>query len=232
MAGVFVVLEGFAFEEEADAISGIMLVLLIVLYCRSTVKRSKYFILFLVSFALAYFINYISWFSEPIYEDEIPYYYYGSNALFMLSYVFLILRLTSGLKLKEVFKELYFSMLILVLLDVFCVIVLTDTAKSALTLDEYIVEFIYNAVIMLLLSVALLNYMYRYDNKSMLFLVGSICIIFSEIIQLAYFYVLEDESLSFVYSVFFIIAMLFFYLQSQLQFTGPVPEYIDEQYES
>jgi hypothetical protein len=85
---------------------------------------------------------------------------------------------------------------------------------------------------MILLSVALINYMYRNDNKSMLFLIASIFIVFSEIIQLAYYYILPDNNLSFVYSLFFIIAMLFFYLQSQQEFTGPIPEYADEELEA
>ena len=81
---------------------------------------------------------------------------------------------------------------------------------------------------MTLLSVALINYMYRNDNKSMLLLLASIFTVFSEIIQLAYYYILEDTNLSFTYSFFMVGAFLFFYLQSQLEFTGPIPEYTDE----
>jgi cbb3-type cytochrome oxidase subunit 3 len=85
---------------------------------------------------------------------------------------------------------------------------------------------------MVLLSVALINYMYRNDTKSMMFLMGSICIVFSEIIQLAYFYVMDDKMLGFIYSFFLVVAFIFFYLQSQLEFTGPEPEYSDEQLEA
>jgi hypothetical protein len=81
------------------------------------------------------------------------------------------------------------------------------------------------------LSVGLINYMYRNDNKSMLFLIGSICIVFSEIIQLAYFYIIKSNDLGFIYSLFLVLAFVFFYLQSQLEFTGPEPEYTDEQLE-
>ena len=76
-------------------------------------------------------------------------------------------------------------------------------------------------------SVALIDYMYRNDNKSMLFLLGSICIVFSEIIQLAYYYILEDKNLGFIYSFFLVVAFVFFYLQSQLKHTGPQPTYLD-----
>lgn len=232
LGGVFVVLEGFAFEIEAAAVSACILILLTTLYCSWTNKKSKYFIWFLVLFTVAYVINYVSWFSSPLEQNDIDYYYYVSNILFIVSYILLIARITANIKLKTVLKELFIPLVILIVLDVFCVVLLTDTAKSALTLEEYIIEFTYNAVIMALLSAALINYMYRYDNKSMLFLVGAICMIFSEIIQLAYYYVLEDRSLGFIYSFFFIIALMFFYIQSQMQFTGPLPDYLDEQLES
>ena len=174
-------------------------------------------------------LSYSSWFFEPIEHYEIDLFYYTANILYIISYIFLILRITSELDFKKVFTELTIPLIILVSLDVFCVVLVTDTTKGALDISQYILEFIYNAVIMALLSVALINYMYRNDNKSMLILIGSICIVFSEIIQLAYYYILEDDrSLGFIYSFFLVVAFIFFYLQSQVQFTGPIPEYADE----
>jgi hypothetical protein len=127
-----------------------------------------------------------------------------------------------------VFLQLPVPIIILIVLDVFCVTLVTDTAEHQLTFYEYALEFVYNTIIMILLSVALINYMYRNDTKSMLFLVASIFIVFSEIIQLAYYYILDDNNLGFVYSLFFVVAFVFFYLQSQKEFTGPIREYIDE----
>jgi hypothetical protein len=80
--------------------------------------------------------------------------------------------------------------------------------------------------------VALLNYMYRSDTKSILFLMASICVVFSEIIQLAYFYVLEASSLGYIYSVLFVTAFILFYLQSQKVFTGPQEEYSEGKVEA
>ena len=61
----------------------------------------------------------------------------------------------------------------------------------------------------------------------MLFLLGSICVVFSEIIQLAYYYILNDKNLGFIYSFFLVVAFIFFYLQSQINHTGPQPSYLD-----
>ena len=229
LGGIFIMLQGLAFELEGAAVSAVMLVILTFIYCKWTDKKSKLFFWFLVVFTIAHVLSYSSWFFEPIERYEIDLFYYAANILYIISYIFLILRITSELDFKKVFTELTIPLIILISLDVFCVVLVTDTTKAALDISQYILEFIYNAVIMALLSVALINYMYRNDNKSMLILIGSICIVFSEIIQLAYYYILEDDrSLGFIYSFFLVIAFLFFYLQSQVQFTGPIPEYVDE----
>ena len=227
LGGVFIVLQGFAFELEGAAISAVMLILLTVLYCGWTEHKSKLFFWFLITFTLGHVLSYSGYYGPIIYEEDTDYFYYGANILFIIAYILLIAKIAASIKLKQVFKELTVPIIILFLLDVFCVVLVSDTTKGALSIYQYTLEFIYNAVIMALLSVALIDYMYRNDNKSMLFLLGSICIVFSEIIQLAYYYILEDNSLGFIYSFFLVVAFLFFYLQSQLKFTGPTPTYVD-----
>jgi hypothetical protein len=232
LGGVFVVLQGFAFEVEGAAVSALMLVLLTILYCRWTENKSKYFFWFLVMFALAQLLSCYAYYGPQIEEGGTDYYYYGANLLYIVSYLFLIIKILRGLNLKAVFSELSIPIFILVVLDVFCVSIVSSTTENEFSFHQYILEYGYNAVIMILLSVTLINYMYRNDNKSMLFLVGAICIVFSEIIQLAYYYILENNNdLGFIYSFFLVIAFLFLYLQSQLEFTGPEPIYTDEQLE-
>ncbi|BAO77746.1 hypothetical protein [Winogradskyella sp. PG-2] len=231
LGGVFIILQGLAFEVEGAAVSALMLVLLTVLYCRWTTVKSKYFFWFLVTFTIAHLLSYVAYNGPEIQKGEIDYYYYGANLLYISAYILLILKIIKPLNIKAVFSELSIPILILILLDIFCVTIVTATAENVLSIYEYALEFAYNAVIMALLSFALINYMYRNDNKSMLFLVGSICIVFSEIIQLAYYYILKSNDLGFIYSFFLVIAFLFFYLQSQLEFSGPEPAYLDEQLE-
>lgn len=232
LGGVFVVLQGLAMEIEGAAVSALALLLLTVLFCVWTENKSKFFFWFLLVFTFAHVLSYSAWYAPLAYEDGIDYFYFTANILYIVSYAILIIRITSELKIKKVFSEFTIPIIILIILDVFCVVLVGDTTKGSLDMPEYILEFIYNAVIMALLSVSLINYMYRNDNKSMLLLIGSICIVFSEIIQLAYYYVWEDRNLGFIYSFFLVVAFIMFYIQSQLSFTGPVAEYIDEQLEA
>ena len=229
LGGIFIILQGLAYEVEGAAISSLMLLLLTILYCVWTKRKSALFLWFLVAFSFAHVLSYIAYLSPEIRENQIDYFYYGANILFILSYMLLIIRILIRLNLKKVFQNLSIPILILVVLYVFCVIIVSETTENVLSISQNYLELVYNTVIMVLLSVALINYMYRNDNKSMLFLLASIFIVFFETIQLAYYYILlEDKNLGFMYSIFMVIALLFFYLQSQLTFTGPVAEYSDE----
>ncbi|WP_339754021.1 hypothetical protein [uncultured Winogradskyella sp.] len=231
LGGIFILFQGFAFEIEGAAVSSLALVLLTILYCKWTENKSIYFFWFLVTFTFAHLLSYSAYYGPLIEEGSIDYFYYSANILYITAYIFLIIKILIGLNLKIVFSELAIPVFILIILDIFCVYIVSATTENVLSIYEYSLELAYNAVIMVLLSVALINYMYRNDNKSMLFLLGSICIVFSEIIQLAYFYILNNNDLGFIYSFLLVIAFVFLYLQSQLDFTGPEPEYIDEQIE-
>jgi len=234
LGGLFVLLHGFALEKESAALSAGILVLLIILYSRNTrnntIYYNKYFFYFLVTFTLAQLINGFSYYGYVIGINSFDiYYYYTVNILCILAYVFLIVRILKDLNLKELLKQFPIPIFILIILDIFCVSIITATTETRLTLYEYTLEYTYNAIVMVLLSVSLIGYMYRNDNKSMLLLIGSICIVFSEIIQLAYYYILqENNDLGFIFSFFLVVAFVFLYVQSQLQFTGPIEAYTDE----
>lgn len=228
LSACFVVLEGLKYGKEASAISAFMFVLLTVLYCRITDNKNKLFFSFLVIFTVSHIMSCLSWY---IYLDEnsIDYGYYLGNALYMLSYGFLIALVVREMNFKQIVSKFLVTIIILVILNIFCVTLVTDTTKNVLSLPEYTLEFMYNAIVMILLSVSLINYMHRDDNKAMLFLVGTIFIFFSEMIQLAYYYISYTNDLGTIYSTFLVLAFTFFYLQSQLQHAGPIEDYFEEE---
>ena len=228
LGGIFIVLQSFAYEVEGAAIRSLLLLLLTFLYYRWTENISNLFFWFLAVFTIAEILGFSSYYYPIIPEGEIDYYYFGANILYITAYLLLIIKVLTMLDFKKVFLEHSIPILILVVLDIFCVNIVSETTEYVFTKSEYYLEYVYNVVIMTLLSVALINYMYRNDNKSMLFLLACIFTVFSEIFQLAYYYIMEENNLGFTYSFFMVGAFLFFYLQSQLKFTGPIPEYTDE----
>ncbi|MBU2930053.1 hypothetical protein [Winogradskyella psychrotolerans] len=227
----YVLLQGFALQIEGDAVSAVAFVLLIWLYMGWTKRKSKLFILFLVVFAVAQVLGFLACFRTPVPEGQIDYLYFLTNILSIVSYTVLIVKLFIQLNFKKVLSQLTVPIIILVILDIFCVTLISSTTKSSFTYYEYALEFTYNAVVMILLSFALINYMYRNNYKSMLFLLGSIFIVFSEIIQLAYYYILIDgtnSNLGYIYSFFLVVAFIFYYLQSQHAVSEPIPAYTDD----
>lgn len=212
----YIVLEVFKFKVEGDFSRLIMLCLLTVLYVRENLGKRAYllyfFIIFTCSEALGVMISFY-----PIVISDADIGYYLCNILYIISYVFLILRCTLTMKFKIIIKRFSITLIVLVILGVFCVTLITNTARAQLNSAEYIFEIIYNSFVMTLLSVGLLNYMQNNDNKSMLFFIGVLFIFFYEMIQLTYYYIADMTHLAVLYSLFLVLAFLFFYLQSRLK---------------
>ena len=82
--------------------------------------------------------------------------------------------------------------------------------------NEYFVEIIYNISMLLLLSASLLNYFYKDNKKSLFMFLGSLSIVFSEVIGVAYMYVAEQNLLNFISTTLTILAFYFFCKQTKL----------------
>lgn len=212
---VFIVLQLMQFGMYASFVRAAMVVLLTVSYCSHKHTKCSYFFKFLITFAIADILGLSFWFIE-LSESSIDFTYYICNGLYILSYIFLIIMVLKSMNIRDVIIKLPAHIVILVILDIFCVTIVTDTTKDLLSIYQYSLEFLYNAVIMSLLTLAVINYIYKVDKRAMNLLIGSIFIVFSEMIQLAYYYVLEINVLNVLCSLFLVIAFLFFYIQAVL----------------
>jgi len=201
-------------------IAGVML-LLAYYYSRTVVHKEPLFLSFLIISGIARLIEHLSWYF-PIGHGFNLYSYYLGSVLLISSYTLLILLLCKTMNFKRIISQFYITIGVLVVLNIFSVTLISDTTASVLGFGENIVEFIYTSVVMILLSIALVNYMDKTDNKSMLFLVGSICIFFSETIQLAYLYIIDTTALAAFYSITLVLAFTLYYLQSRLEYSKPV----------
>ena len=218
LAVVFLALQIFELEVKASGVRALLLVFLTTLYCYTVREKRFFFLSFLITFTIADILTFFGWLIPLVPNSEIDYSYYIANSLYIISYSFLIIQMLTSMNLVEIVKKYPFHILILIVLDVFSVIVVTNTAMHKLSYHEYYVEFVYNSIIMVLLTVALINYIHKDDKKSINLLVGSIFILFSEVIQLAYFYVSNINLLNVFCSLFLVLAFFFFYLQSRLPY--------------
>src|SRR5690554_1448893 len=119
---VFMGFQIYELEVEAAGIRALMLILLTALYYIRVKNRRLFFFLFLITFAIAEILNFIGWLVPIVPIDDLDYMYFIGNSLYILSYSFLIVRILSSMNLLEVVRKLPFHLLILIVLDVFCVI--------------------------------------------------------------------------------------------------------------
>lgn len=216
----FLGLQSKGLEVHAFGIKALAMILLIILYFVKVKKRHPLFILFLTAYASAEIFNYSTYYMAPSDIESIDIYYVIGNALYILAYLFLIARIFISMNFKKAILKFPFQVLLLFVLGVFVVYMVGDLSKTEIDLAYmHYVEFFYNSVVMFLVCLSLVNYMYNDTKKSMNLLIGSICIVFSEVIQIAYYYIIIDEAnltLNVLHSVFLVGAFVFFYLQSKM----------------
>lgn len=180
-------------------------------------KKTMLFILFLIFYALSELLDLL------FYNLSDAMYYISGNALYILAYVMLILKIWRSMTLKYVLKHFKIHIIVLGVLNIYLVYVLQVLVKSYLTLSyEYVIELIYNIVMLVLLSSALLNYLYRDNKKSLFIFVGSLLIVFSEVISLAYMYIYPTNTLHLLVVSLTLLAFYFFYQQSKLTNNKPL----------
>ncbi|MEZ4802887.1 MAG: hypothetical protein R2797_08935 [Gelidibacter sp.] len=213
---LFLGFQVFNLEFQAAGSRVILVLLLTVLYYIRVRPKRLLFFLFLLFFSLAEIVNFASWFIKLDYDTTTDYFYYGANILYIVSYVLLTLRVIIDMNIQQVLSKFWIHIIILTVLDVFCVIIVSGTAEKMLSEHQYSLEVVYNSVIMILLTVAMINYISKNSHKSMNLLLGAIFIFFSEVIQMTYFYISDINILNVICSLFLVLAFLFLYLQARI----------------
>jgi len=213
---LFLVLQLFGYEIQASGVRAVLLVLLMILYRISVYKKQLFFYLFLSFFCLGDIVTFINWLVSKFDVGLLGQIYLIGNCCYILAYTMLIVYVFKKLQFKKVFPRFLFHVLVLIVLDVLFVINVTETATEALEVYEYWVEFIYNSLLMILLSLTLLNVAQNENKRSMSLLIGAICIVFSEVIQMAYFYVSDNNILNILSALFIMTAFGYLYFHSIL----------------
>ncbi len=217
----FIGFQIFNQEEIAIILRSLILPILTVYYCLKTRDEKSYFFYFLLVYSLSEFMGVFSSFAnQSAFVANIL--YYGGNSLYIIAYLILVLEVLKRMQLKEVFSRFPIHIIILLILDVYSVILVSQVLLESdyfvtQSLDYYVMV-VYNASIMILLTATFINYLGRDSKKAMNLLLGAICIVFSEVIQIAYFYVSERNVLSVVYSILLVLGFYFFYIQSSMSY--------------
>jgi len=205
----FVVSQIMEYENLSNYARSLIIPLATVWYILKIKDRSFFFSTFLYTFSLSELMG--------LWVNTIPpdIMYYGGNILYILAYIFLVLEVLRSIKrspdYKNFFAKYALHMAVLIMFAIYLIKVLADISGPKMNRTEYGLEMAYNSIIMFLLTVSLLNFICNDTKKSLIMFLGSICIVFSEIVQVAYFYLSNTYVLGIVYSILMIIAFYFFY---------------------
>lgn len=180
---------------------------------------SLFLILYSVSEILGVTIHYILYYNLPYNESLIfyEYDYYIGSSLYVLGYMFLLLKITKTISFRHTLKNFKIHLIVLTALNIYLIYVLQFIVKSDLNYKfQYSMELVYNIIMLMLLSAALLSYFYRDNKKSLYLFIGALFIVFSEVIDIAYNYIDQRAFLSIIGTSLTLCAFYFFYQQTKL----------------
>lgn len=187
---------------------------LLVFYSMFKNKKDVFFIVFLIGFALSEIFK--LWFitSEFIY-------YNLSNFSIIIGYISLLIFFFKGMNLKVLFKKFKFHILILSIFNVYILYTLNQMILHDPTLKidtlSFFMEVVYNVLILMLLSVSLMYYLYNESKQALLLFLASVCIVFSEMIQVAYVFISAEIFLRIGYLILMAIGFGFIYFYTLLE---------------
>ncbi|MEM6515413.1 MAG: hypothetical protein AAF688_04465, partial [Bacteroidota bacterium] len=189
----------------------VALIILSILYSKNVNRDKLLFFGFLIFYILGDIYYFSNWLVGNRYIFKSDYTNYVlNNLLYIFAYGCLILKISRELDFLKICKKYSLYLLLISSIGVFFVYCLSQITINFVRQSNFSFENFYNVVVIFLMCLSLVNYIYHDDKKSINMLIGSIFIAFSEILQLAYFYVAEILILKIIFSVFFILAFLFF----------------------
>ncbi len=190
------------------------------LYFINVPQRSMFFSLFLIFFSIAELSTLLEYFTLDWSQEQLDAYYVIGNTVYILAYCFLIIEVLKTISLRKVFENYFIHVVVLLALNIYIIHVLMTIVNPDFQLDsQYLiaVELVYNVVMLILLTMSLISYFYNDNKKTLLLFFGSICIVFSEVIQVAYFYIADQDLLNITQTILFVLAFSFFYFQSKVK---------------
>ena len=208
-----------------NIIRSFILPLLACLYFFQNKNKTSFFFFFLLFFSISESLSWADNYDKlEIGLFNMSYYqFYIGNISSIVAYIFLILEVLKSYNLKNVIDKFPVHIMILFVLDIYTVYLVSETTfknPNFYYIIDKIIEVIYNGVFMFLLTVALMGYINRDSKKAMNLLLGALCLVFSEILQVATFYVSNANTfLGAAYLILLIFAFTFLYAQTKMSYS-------------
>ena len=184
------------------------------LYYGLTKEHNHFFGFFLIGFSIVEMLKIVFNGNELIGV-------YGANYLIIATYLSLIIFLVKDWEIKKIFKDFKLPMIVLVVFNVYIIYALNEMIledpKVETSSLEFVTNVIYNVFIQLVLSLALIHYLYHQTKQSLLLFLASVCIVFSEMVQVAYLFISSEQILEIIYSMLMGLGFYFLYVYIKIR---------------
>lgn len=144
-------------------------------------------------------------------------FYYLSSSFSIMSYSYLILYLIQGLNVKKVITDNLWQILAMILFGGYSFYLLSTMIPDSFGTIILALEYLYYITLLVVLTIAFIKYLNNDSKSSFLLLLAVISIVFSEVIQLAYFYVLQKQQLYVAFTILLFMSLYFFSLRYKLE---------------
>ncbi|MDN3665438.1 hypothetical protein ACFFU1_15800 [Algibacter miyuki] len=214
---LFVFFEFSGNEDMASILETFIVPIITVRYLLYVKSRERFFLLFMVLYSLSDLVRFAGHFihfnrGSMFFQTR----YYLGNILSISAYAMLLVMLLKSLSIKYVLRHCRIHLLVLSALNVYLIYVLQAIQEPGIIYNiDYYFECLYNVMMLLLLSVSLLNYFYRDNEKSLFLFCGVLCIVFAEVILVANIFISKSNLLSFLVTTLILGAFYFFYEQTK-----------------
>ncbi|AUC81922.1 hypothetical protein [Lacinutrix sp. Bg11-31] len=215
IASLFMVGVLFDVETLSDFSRALILPFLVYLYFTVSEVKSKFFALFLIFCAFAECVKVIMYLDAYALSKV-------SNIAYILGYISLLLYISKSINFQRLFSKFKVPIIVLTVFNGYLIFVLNQMILADSTIAIYTFEFLiecsYNICILLVLSFSLINYLYHDTKKGLILFLASACIVFSEMVQVAYIFVSSEYILRVAYSVLLIVGfyLLYVYIVSKI----------------
>lgn len=217
----FVVFQFTSNIYRADALDSLLLPLITFIYLSRGRRPNLFFVIFLLCYSVADLMFFIA--------DRIPYlyYYFIGNGLYTLAYIALLIGILKLISFSRIIKHFKLHLIVLLGLNIYIAYVLQITMNPYMAMtNEYVIEITYNISMLLVLTFSLLNYLSRDNKKSLFMFLGSLSIVFSEVISVAYLYVAQQNLLNFLSTSLTLLAVYFYCRQASLSNEEEVNQFV------
>ena len=196
-------------ETMANLSRAFILPFFVYLFFTESKITSKFFALFLIFCAFAEGVKVVLYLDNALLANV-------SNIAYILGYVSLLIYISQSIKVKRLFTKFKLPIIVLAIFNFYLIFVLNQMILADDTITVYTLEFLiectYNICILLVLSFSLINYLYHDSRKGLTLFLASVCIVFSEMVQVAYIYVSSEYILSVTYSILLIVGFYLIYV--------------------